>query len=362
MNEDEAKWLDHVISDPDALRDPDEAPDVDPKLSAKYVDGGTFLLDAPDKPPAIWGEGGDVLWAEGEACMVAAPQGVGKTTLAFQVVRARLGLQDSVLGLPVVPTDGVVLYLAMDRPSQARRAGARLFAKDEREFLAKHLVFAPGPPPLDVAKHVGIMATMCEDVGADTLIIDSIKDAAVGLSADDVGAMYNRARQIVLQLGIQVLELHHTRKQGSNGGEPNTIDDIYGSTWITSGVGSVISLFGKPGDPIVSFKHLKQPMNEIGPFKVIHDHAAGTSAIFNKVDLLDLVKARGSEGLNAVDAAKALFEVENASPGDREKARRKLDKLVEQDLLVRQDGPTKTSPATYFLAARRTVREVQECL
>lgn len=360
----EAQWLERVTVESDArdLTEPDAPADVDPKLKNHYMDGGTFILDAPDVPPAIWGSGGDILWAEGETLMIAAPQGVGKTTLAFQVVRARLGLQKDVLGLPVVPTEGKVLYLAMDRPAQARRAAARLFAKDPREVLAEHLVFWKGPPPVDLAKHVGTMAAMCEEVGADTLVIDSIKDAAVGLSDDVVGAMWNRARQIVMELGINVLELHHTRKQGNNGGEPNTISDIYGSTWITSGVGSVVSLFGDPGDPIVSFRHLKQPMNEIGPFKVIHDHTAGTSAIMQGTDLLDLVKAQGAGGLGVVDAAKALFEKPAPTAPEREKARRKLDRLVEQKLLVRRDGPSRTSPAVYFLAARNAVREVQECL
>src|SRR5262249_46047766 len=65
-------------------------------LPKGFVSGASFVLDVPDLPPAVWGVGGDVLWAEGEACMIAAPQGVGKTTLAHQLVRARLGLQSGV--------------------------------------------------------------------------------------------------------------------------------------------------------------------------------------------------------------------------------------------------------------------------
>ncbi len=32
-----------------------------------------------------------------------------------------------------------------------------------------------------------------------------------------------------------------------------------GSTWLTSGLGSVIVLDGEPGDPTVELRHLKQP-------------------------------------------------------------------------------------------------------
>jgi len=120
---------------------------------------------------------------------------------------------------------------------------------------------------------------MCEQAGADTVVVDSLKDAAIGLSDDEVGAGWNRARQFALREGVQVLELHHTVKRGANGAEPNTLADIYGSTWITSGAGSVISLWGEAGDPIVSLRHLKQPFAEVGPFRLLHDHTTGITTV-----------------------------------------------------------------------------------
>lgn len=353
MSMDEAmRAFDRDVTAP-ALRlvpDPEEQR-PEPELPHRYMPGGTFVLDAPDTPPAVWGSGGDVLWAEGEALMIAAPQGVGKTTVAFQVVRARLGLQETVLGYPVVPTAKRVLYLAMDRPSQARRAAARLFAKDDRALLDERLIVWTGPPPYDMAKNTGILAALCERADADTVVLDSLKDAVVGLSDDEPGAAYNRARQIAISHGVQVLELHHTRKAGTNGGEPNTLADVYGSTWLTSGVGSVISLFGDAGDPIVSFRHLKQPMNEIGPHKVIHDHEAGVSEFVTGVNLLDMVRAARAEGLLANQAASALFETKKPTAAEVEKARRRLEKLCTLGLLTRLDGASKTSPSVYFLAA-----------
>jgi hypothetical protein len=35
----------------------------------------------------------------------------------------------------------------------------------------------------------------------------------------------------------------------------------------------MILLNGQPGDPIVSLHHIKQPAAEVGPFKVLHEHA-----------------------------------------------------------------------------------------
>lgn len=346
MNEDEAKWLDHLdATDPDEA---EAAAEDEHVFGKQFVTGGTFVLDAPENPPAIWGSDGDVLWAEGESVMIAAPQGVGKTTLAFQLVRARLGLQEEVLGHPVRPGEARVLYLAMDRPSQAQRAAARLFAKDDRDLLDDKLIVWKGPPPYDFAKNNGILAAMCEEADADTVVVDSLKDAAIGLSDDIVGASYNRSRQVALQMGVQVIDLHHNRKAGVNGGEPNTIADIYGSVWLTSGVGSVISLYGAAGDPIISFRHLKQPMNEVGPYRVMHDHAAGTSEVMRGMDLVDLVRATAGNGLTAQQAAMSLFETDKPTGAEVEKARRRLDKLASNGILVRCDATNKTSPAVYF--------------
>jgi hypothetical protein len=318
-------------------------------LSRLFVSGGSFVLDVPDSPPAVWGEGGDVLWAEGEACMIAAPQGVGKTTTAFQLVRARLGLQDSVLGYPVKPGKRV-LYLAMDRPAQAQRAANRLFAKDDRAYLNEHLIVWKGPPPFDMAKQTDVLVAMCKEARADTVIVDSLKDAAVGLAEDAVGAAYNRARQKALNEGVEVFELHHNRKAGTNGGEPNTLADVYGSVWLPSGAGSVISLYGDAGDPIVSFRHLKQPMNEVGPFQIMHDHASGISTVRHAVDLLEMARIGGVHGVTALAAAEAMFETKKATPAQKEKVRRRLERLVSTGHLVRVDGKSQGDPARYFRA------------
>jgi replicative DNA helicase len=331
---------------------PEPEPDPAQDAASLFKGGGSFFHDVPEVPPAVWGTGGDVLWAEGEALLLAAPQGVGKTTLAHQLIRARLGLQDTVLGFPVVPGKRVLL-LAMDRPAQTRRAGARIFAKDDPAYLNDHLVIWEGPPPFDMAKRTDILAAMCAKAQADTVVVDSLKDAAMGLSEDAVGAGYNRARQKALAEGVQVLENHHIVKRGPNGAVPNTMADIYGSTWITSGAGSVILLYGEAGDPVVSFRHLKQPMDEVGPFHLEHDHEHGITTVAHSADIFDLVRRTNGEGLTALGAAEALFEAKKPTPAQKAKARRKLDKLVDSGHLVRMEPFYKGGAQTYYLAERK---------
>lgn len=342
------EWADDVKAESDAHAEAEKAPEDD-QLPKAFTPGGSFFLHAPETPPAVWGSGGDVLWAEGESLVLAGPQGVGKTTIAHQLIRARLGLQDSVLGMPV-QAGKRALMLLMDRPAQARRAGHRIYGQDDEDYLNERLVIWQGPPPYDLAKRPEILAAMCEKAGADTVLVDSIKDGAIGLSDDAVGAGYNRARQKALAEGVQVLENHHVKKAGANGGEPNTLNDVYGSVWITAGSGSVIMLWGEAGDPVVGFRHLKQPMNEVGPFQLLHDHPTGLTTVRHSVDLIDMARIKGVHGLTAADAASAMFETKKPTAAEKERIRRRLNQMVDKNLLSRRDPESPGDPVRWYPA------------
>jgi hypothetical protein len=313
---------------------PAEQPPMDEPQRFPFDLGGSFILDTPADPEPIWGDGTDVLLAGGEALIIAGPQGLGKTTLAQQLAlgRAGFGEHSALLGYPIKPGERRVLYLAMDRPRQAARSFRRMVGEAWRDQLNERLTVWQGPPPQDMAQHRELLLSMCQAADADTVIVDSIKDATVGLTDDAVGAGYNLARQTASRAGIQIVELHHNRKR-VNGAKPDkpTLDDLYGSTWLSSGVGSVVLLSGQPGDPIVNFHHIKQPADEVGPFKVMHDHATGRSEVWHGFDLLSLARQPG--GVSAVEAAHAMFDTDKPSANEKEKARRRLEKLEREGLL-----------------------------
>jgi replicative DNA helicase len=321
--------------------------------SARVFTGGSFLLDIPDTPPAIWGKGDDVLWAEGESLIIAGPQGVGKTTIAGQLLRGLVGLQSEVLGFPIEAAKKRVGYLAMDRPAQARRALGRMFREEERGFIDEMIRFWAGPLPTDAAVDPETFVRIARQIEAEVLFVDSMKDAAIGLSKDEVGAGYNRARQFALAEGIQIAELHHVVKNGVDGKQPKNLAGVYGSTWLTSGAGSVVMLWGEAGDPIIDLTHLKQPLNEVGPFKVRHNRETGISEVFHDEDTDVIALARGaSAGISAHEAAACLFSAEKPSTAQVEKARRKLAKFVADGLLVEHgSGGGRGKAARWFAVA-----------
>jgi hypothetical protein len=312
------------------------APEAPPRLDVTgYLRPATWLLDRPADPPPIWGEPGAPLWAPGQSLMLAALPGLGKSTLAVQLVRARLGLDPAVLDAPV--TEGKrVLYLCMDRPEQIAGLIMRAVGRDELADVGDRLVLGWGPPPADVARRPELLAELAATAQADTLVIDSLKDAAIKLTDDEIGAAYNRARQTVITAGVEVLELHHLVKRNADGKPPSSLADVYGSAHLTSGAGSVLVLVGESGDPIVRALHLKPLREPWGPAWLTHDHEAGRTAVHDRVDPLALL-AR-TQVQTAGSLATALFETEKPSKAQTEKARRHLERLVRAGLAYAEPG------------------------
>lgn len=302
-------------------------------------DGESFIYDEPDTVPAMWGKGEQVLWPEGEGVMITGHQGVGKTTIAQQVVLHQIGARPGdFLGLPVQDTGKPVLYLAMDRPRQAARSFRRMVDDAHRQMVRDRLVVWRGPLPINPLEK-SALADFAEQVcpGVGSIVVDSVKDLAPGISDDKIGAGLNSAWQEVIAREIQLMLLHHERKAANGNKRTHTLDDVYGSTWLTSGLGSVLALDGEPGDPTVELRHLKQPADPVGPLTLRHDHPNGvTSRLDAPVRLMDVLLASDDAGLPAVELARAA--IGRATENEQKRIKRQLAKLIEQGLAYRIPG------------------------
>jgi replicative DNA helicase len=313
----------------------------------RILRGGAFILDQPADIPAVWrgAASGGTAWAVGEGLMIVGPDGVGKTTVMQQLVLGRIGLRERVLGMQLADDVRPLLYLALDRPAQIARSFARMVAEEHRETLDRRLIIWKGPPPFDIAKEPHALADFTEAQGAGTVVIDSLKDLAAKLSDDEVGGKVNAAFQEVLARGIELLCGHHQRKAQAGASAPKRLADVYGSRWLTAGMGSVFMLWGDAGDLEVECLHLKQPDEELGPWKILHDHTAGKTVIVDQINLLELVTAHVSDGITAEQAAVLLYDSATPARNEIEKARRRLQGLTDQGFLTRTGA--KPEPVIY---------------
>ena len=289
------------------------------------LSGAAFVLDAPEHVPAVWGRSPEVLWSEGEYLLLTGPSGVGKSTIEQQLLRARLGLTDTVLGYPVQRDDRNVLLLALDRPAQIRRSMRRMFTDHDRDALTrlKPLTILTG----DIVRNRNLLADLVRVHDAGTLVIDSLKDMANPLTDDTVGQAVKNAMQAAVETGAQTVAVHHHRKANGDNKKPSKLDDVYGSTWITAGAGSVLTVWGEAGDDAVELLHLKAPAEIIGPLDLEHDHAHGTTTVRDAPDAWAILTAAMATGTTAHDVAAAIHGAK-PSRAHIERARRKLDRYV----------------------------------
>ncbi|MEU6121855.1 DnaB-like helicase N-terminal domain-containing protein [Streptomyces sp. NPDC047123] len=308
------------------------------RLNRFARDGWSFVKETGADAEPLWGTREKTVWASGESLMIVGAPGVGKTTLAHQVIFAHLGLQETALEMPVAPSRRV-LYLAMDRPKQIARAMDRLVFPTDEKILRERLVVWEGLLPATLDKEPDLLADLAAAHRADTIVIDSLKDAVSTMVDDSLAVAFHNARMRALRNGVEVMELHHQRKATADAprGQRPGLDQVYGSTWITAGAGSVLFVTGKAGDPAVTLHHLKTPTGEVGPLDVTHDHARGTTILDPTKDPAVLLR-NAPNGLSTRELATVLIGGGDPERADLEKARRRLENLVATGLATKADG------------------------
>jgi energy-coupling factor transporter ATP-binding protein EcfA2 len=245
-------------------------------LEKNHYDLDMYLSMNRDAPAVLWGDGKEILWAKGEALLICSDIGCGKTTLAGLLARALLDSGD-VLGYPVASLrdQARVLYLALDRPAQIGRSLARQITPDMSERYGDSFTFVSGPLPIDLSETPDVFPHIADYYGADIVIVDSLKDIAMGISEDRAMANYNRARQSLLASGRDLIELHHLTKKG----------ELYGAKWLDAGVGSVLRISGKPGATTSTVSQYKPVAHLVSDIKVVHDRDAGDMHVADAVPL-----------------------------------------------------------------------------
>ncbi len=309
----------------------------DPGDQVSLYEVGGVIFDTPAIPEALWGAGSEVLAAMGEATLIHSATGIGKTTLAQRIALASIGIGPAeVLGYPVRQIEGRLLYVAADRPAQAKRSMRRMVTTDDRCVLDGLLVWESHRRLRITPEHPEAIYEAAIAVGATLVILDSVKDLVAQVATDEAGQTYNDAVQTCVANGVEVIALHHPRKPSSDGRTTLTLSDVYGSTWITAGAGSVITLDGNAGEGVAKLRQLKMPAEKVGPFDIDFDYDTGSVSTIGRRDLTEWF-ARVKTGTTA-EATQYLLGKPNATPVEKKKVRRKLIRLEEDGYLTRSSN------------------------
>ena len=114
------------------------------------VDGRTWLSSGSREIERLWGDGERILAAHLQPTLVAGETGSSKTTLTQHLIFGAIGVPgyEELLGMAVTPTEGNVLLLAADRPTQIRDSLRRFMNSTEAwDLIEERLVVWQGPPP-----------------------------------------------------------------------------------------------------------------------------------------------------------------------------------------------------------------------
>jgi len=299
--------------------------------------GGDRILSAPQMPESLWGEGDEVAAAKGEATVFFGPPSSMKSVLLQNLMLRMIEVvKTPLLGYPVAPVDRFMLF-ALDRKNQILRSIRRQIGTSDRDHLNERLVIWDEPLPRLLDQDPELLAAIALENHADAVALDSLKDVLSALSDEEAALGFTRAIQLAIAAGVEVFASHHDRKIPSvQKQRPVRLDDAIGSRFLTASLGSVLALTGSPGGPVIELRQLKAPATEIGPLRLTQDFNTGEIKIFDQVDLRELI--RDGRGLTASEAARALFDKSKPTPNEVEKARRRLQHLVDRNLAVERKG------------------------
>jgi hypothetical protein len=317
-----------------------EAEQLLAKSGVQAFNGVAFLEDTQPGEP-VWGSRKTVAWSKNQGFMVFGSDGTGKSTLLQQIVLARLGIRNAdVLGFPVAEDDRSILYLALDRPAQIRESISRmvdLSNPNVYDTLKRRLVVVKGPVPFPCDSSPSAFVDWCLSLAGDDcglVIADSVKDMISSPKEDIAGTGFNDTMQRFVAKGIEFGCAHHNRKENAQNAKPRNLADVYGSRWLTAGMGSVLNIWRNP-DGSRELTQLKAPYGDsFPPVEYSDDYNSGVSQISsNWRDAI--VAALVDAGIAGLTDAEIVFVVfgqtpkESAYEANRVRIARQLKKWID---------------------------------
>lgn len=245
----------HKLEEPTFAGLTGDAPAV---VDTQYVFGfGSFLAADFRVDWAI-----DNLMPMGGCGLVVSPPNVGKTQFLSQMgIHQALG-KDFVGYKFNKPRKGIMFSLEMGRTGYHRLSLS--LVKDHVDSLATletNYIVVPLGEPMPLVSNANannFFEKLIVEYMPDWISIDSLqKTIADKLDDEAVRALFNYLSSLRQKYGLYVWMIHHTRKAQGDNKKPNTLEDVYGSRWITSEPDTVLSLWDYPDKQLIEVSELK---------------------------------------------------------------------------------------------------------
>lgn len=218
--------------------------------------------------------------------IIAAAPGVGKTQVSIQLgIACALGIE-FLSWKPAKAMKMVILSLEMSHVALKKFMSviARHYTEDQIKLLQDNLHIIPVGEslPLDKEQARTFLYSLLDQIKPEGIIIDSlIKLTGSRLDEESVGRINHHLGVMRKKYQAFAWVVHHNRKANSDNNMPDSLDDIYGSVFITAEATAVLLLYRKRGAKQIAVINVKNRLHAERPmFMVERDQ----DLFFHEVD------------------------------------------------------------------------------
>lgn len=212
--------------------------------------------------------------------MVAASPGVGKTQLSIQLgIACALGRQF----LCWKPAKAMkVTFVSLEMSHVALKKFMQTIMKEypdeeDRKKISENFTIMPLGESLQIDKEITrtFFTHLLEQSKPEGIIIDSLGKLSMSkLDEESVKTINHHLGVLRKQLKCFIWLIHHNRKSTENNKEPDSLDDIYGSMYITAEMTAVLLMHKKKhDDPEIKILNVKSRLAQEVPSFMVRRNA-----------------------------------------------------------------------------------------